>query len=117
MYVLNRLVPSRSLTSPVFSDGPDKGIIPLTCSELFVRVEHKKAEDHNVNFTVEVSYIEVCLVHSSDIRFHNMMITDIQRKSARPPEPQKYGELACSRAPKSGTIRRGSFQVGREQLR
>ncbi|KAG6375014.1 hypothetical protein JVT61DRAFT_3793 [Boletus reticuloceps] len=39
--------------------GPDKGIIPLTCSELFVRVKQKKAADPNVNFTVEVSYIEI----------------------------------------------------------
>ncbi|KAJ7499435.1 kinesin-like protein [Mycena latifolia] len=35
------------------------GIIPLTCSELFVRVEDKKAADANLNFTVEVSYIEI----------------------------------------------------------
>jgi hypothetical protein len=41
------------------TDGPDKGIIPLTCSELFMRVEDKKADDPNVSFTVEVSYIEV----------------------------------------------------------
>ncbi|KAK7471223.1 hypothetical protein VKT23_002632 [Stygiomarasmius scandens] len=39
--------------------GPDKGIIPLTCSELFTRVDEKKAKDPNVNFTVEVSYIEI----------------------------------------------------------
>ncbi|KAA1465952.1 kinesin-like protein [Dentipellis sp. KUC8613] len=39
--------------------GPDKGIIPQTCSELFVRVEDKKAKDANLNFTVEVSYIEI----------------------------------------------------------
>lgn len=39
--------------------GPDKGIIPLTCSELFVRVEDKRAADPNINFTVEVSYIEI----------------------------------------------------------
>ncbi|KAJ7638375.1 kinesin-like protein [Roridomyces roridus] len=39
--------------------GPDKGIIPLTCSELFIRVEDKKAADANLNFTVEVSYIEI----------------------------------------------------------
>ncbi|KAJ7067845.1 kinesin-like protein [Mycena amicta] len=39
--------------------GADKGIIPLTCSELFVRVEDKKALDPNVDFTVEVSYIEI----------------------------------------------------------
>ena len=41
-------------------DGADKGIIPLTCSELFVRVADKTAADPNVHFTVEVSYIEVC---------------------------------------------------------
>ncbi|EKM59534.1 uncharacterized protein PHACADRAFT_137422 [Phanerochaete carnosa HHB-10118-sp] len=39
--------------------GADKGIIPLTCSELFDRVEKKKAADPNVSFTVEVSYIEI----------------------------------------------------------
>ncbi|KAJ7929078.1 kinesin-like protein [Mycena leptocephala] len=43
----------------IFAYGPDKGIIPLTCSELFVRVEDKKAADSNLNFTVEVSYIEI----------------------------------------------------------
>ena len=42
-----------------YLDGADKGIIPLTCSELFVRVDQKKATDPHVNFTVEVSYIEV----------------------------------------------------------
>lgn len=41
------------------TDGADKGIIPLTCSELFERVKVKKAQDANLNFTVEVSYIEV----------------------------------------------------------
>ncbi|RPD62104.1 kinesin-domain-containing protein [Lentinus tigrinus ALCF2SS1-7] len=39
--------------------GADKGIIPLTCSELFLRVEQKKAADPHINFTVEVSYIEI----------------------------------------------------------
>ncbi|KAH7875904.1 kinesin-like protein [Lentinula edodes] len=39
--------------------GADKGIIPLTCSELFVRVDERKAADPNINFTVEVSYIEI----------------------------------------------------------
>ncbi|KAF9076708.1 kinesin-like protein [Rhodocollybia butyracea] len=39
--------------------GPDKGIIPLTCSELFVRVDERKSLDPNINFTVEVSYIEI----------------------------------------------------------
>jgi kinesin family protein 1 len=39
--------------------GADKGIIPLTCSELFTRVETKSAQDPNLSFTVEVSYIEI----------------------------------------------------------
>ncbi|TFK43113.1 kinesin-like protein [Crucibulum laeve] len=39
--------------------GPDKGIIPLTCLELFDRVESKRALDPNLSFTVEVSYIEI----------------------------------------------------------
>ncbi|KAG1739940.1 uncharacterized protein EDB91DRAFT_1053464 [Suillus paluster] len=47
-----------SVTRPPL-DGPDKGIIPLTCSELFVRVEDKRAADPNISFTVEVSYIEI----------------------------------------------------------
>jgi len=42
------------------SDGVDKGIIPLTCQELFDRVEAKEFADPNVHFNVEVSYIEVC---------------------------------------------------------
>lgn len=49
--------------SPTYSswlvDGPDKGIIPLTCSELFDRVGKQEAEDPNLKITVEVSYIEV----------------------------------------------------------
>lgn len=48
----------------IFADGADKGIIPLTCSELFVRVEDKTALDPNVSFTVEVSYIEVPIFYS-----------------------------------------------------
>ncbi|KAH9027235.1 kinesin-like protein [Lactarius pseudohatsudake] len=43
----------------VLSDGPDKGIIPQTCSELFVRVANKCAADQHLKFTVEVSYIEI----------------------------------------------------------
>ena len=43
----------------MLSDGPDKGIIPQTCGELFVRVGDKCAADEQLKFTVEVSYIEV----------------------------------------------------------
>ncbi|PPQ81085.1 hypothetical protein CVT25_014548 [Psilocybe cyanescens] len=43
----------------ILAYGADKGIIPLTCSELFERVNYKKAQDTNLNFTVEVSYIEI----------------------------------------------------------
>ena len=40
-------------------DGADKGIIPLTCSELFDRVAQKQEADPTTKFTVEVSYIEI----------------------------------------------------------
>ncbi|KAF8883405.1 hypothetical protein BD779DRAFT_1539769 [Infundibulicybe gibba] len=43
----------------ILAYGPDKGIIPLTCQELFDRVDSKRAADPNVSFTVEVSYIEI----------------------------------------------------------
>ncbi|KAH9938671.1 uncharacterized protein B0H18DRAFT_1081243 [Fomitopsis serialis] len=43
----------------IMAYGADKGIIPLTCSELFTRVEGKTAADPNISFTVEVSYIEI----------------------------------------------------------
>ena len=51
------------------SDGPDKGIIPQTCMELFERVASRKAADPNIDFTVEVSYIEVrvYLPHTKDL--------------------------------------------------
>ncbi|KAK2462276.1 hypothetical protein APHAL10511_005582 [Amanita phalloides] len=39
--------------------GPDKGIIPLTCQELFDRVGSQMATDSNLKITVEVSYIEI----------------------------------------------------------
>lgn len=39
--------------------GPDKGIIPQTCSELFARVVDKCDADEHLKFTVEVSYIEI----------------------------------------------------------
>ena len=48
-----------ALLSDAAIDGQDKGIIPLTCSELFGRVAAQKAADPNFNTTVEVSYIEV----------------------------------------------------------
>jgi len=53
------------------ADGLDKGIIPLTCSELFDRVSSKKEADPHITFTVEVSYIEVCklfLLHLSCLK-------------------------------------------------
>jgi Kinesin motor domain len=42
-----------------FTDGADKGIIPLTCEELFRRLDEKRLQDTNIDFRVEVSYIEV----------------------------------------------------------
>jgi kinesin family protein 1 len=40
-------------------DGADKGIIPLTTSELFRRVETRSAAEKNLSYSVEVSYIEI----------------------------------------------------------
>ncbi|BEI81426.1 hypothetical protein CcaverHIS002_0205860 [Cutaneotrichosporon cavernicola] len=39
--------------------GRDKGIIPLSTSELFRRVEQQASNDPNLTYTVEVSYIEI----------------------------------------------------------
>ncbi|KAF8659518.1 hypothetical protein AX16_001817 [Volvariella volvacea WC 439] len=43
----------------ILAYGPDKGIIPLTCLELFDRVAAKTRADSSLHFTVEVSYIEI----------------------------------------------------------
>ncbi|WVO20454.1 uncharacterized protein IAS62_001751 [Cryptococcus decagattii] len=39
--------------------GAEKGIIPLTTSELFRRIEARMGGDLNLSYTVEVSYIEI----------------------------------------------------------
>ncbi|WVO17419.1 hypothetical protein L204_105111 [Cryptococcus depauperatus] len=39
--------------------GAEKGIIPLTTSELFRRVEERTTSDSNLSYIVEVSYIEI----------------------------------------------------------
>jgi kinesin family member 1 len=63
------------------ADGPDKGIIPLTCQELFDRVTQKSAADPNLSFTVEVSYIEVC-----------SLFVSVPETSVHTPCPQIYNE-------------------------
>jgi len=57
MYVKTAQIPIPFLTP--YLDGADKGIIPLTCEELFARVEQMTAEDSDLSISVEVSYIEV----------------------------------------------------------
>ena len=54
---IGTMQPLQGLTSLV--DGSDKGIIPLTCEELFRRLDEKRSADGNIDFRVEVSYIEV----------------------------------------------------------
>ena len=71
----------RMLINRLCADGADKGIIPLTCSELFTRVEEKKAADPNVSFTVEVSYIEVRRAPSDAALFLNTAHRSITRRS------------------------------------
>lgn len=55
MYVAKPTVGSQLIVT----DGADKGIIPLTCSELFRRVEDRGLKDDNLSYSVEVSYIEI----------------------------------------------------------
>ena len=43
----------------LFTDGADKGIIPLTCEELFGRLDEKRSADPATEFRIEVSFIEV----------------------------------------------------------
>lgn len=43
----------------LFTDGADKGIIPLTCEELFGRLDEKRCADPATEFRIEVSFIEV----------------------------------------------------------
>ena len=71
----------RMLINRLCADGADKGIIPLTCSELFTRVEEKKAADPNVSFTVEVSYIEVRRAPSDAALLLNTAHRSITRRS------------------------------------
>jgi kinesin family protein 1 len=47
------------MLSMLMADGADKGIIPLTTSELFRRVEERSAQDPKLSYIVEVSYIEI----------------------------------------------------------
>lgn len=65
MYVAFTTTVGHTAYTPSFIDGADKGIIPLTCQELFDRVESKKEADPNLSFTVEVSYIEVNILLAS----------------------------------------------------
>ena len=82
-------------------DGADKGIIPLTCSELFVRVESKKAVDPNISFTVEVSYIEVRglpdvkIARPDAIQIYNEKVRDLLN-------PKNTGNLRVREHPSLG---------------
>lgn len=49
------------LSLTILTDGADKGIIPLTCEELFRRLDEKRSVDPQTEFRVEVSFIEVSL--------------------------------------------------------
>jgi len=72
--------------------------------ELFERVRAKTLADVNLSFTVEVSYIEVCttplrvqadnLLMSRDLTSScwDSFLSDLQRKSARPAQPQEQWE-------------------------
>ena len=48
-----------ALSLTLYTDGADKGIIPLTCEELFGRLDAKRSADPETEFRIEVSFIEV----------------------------------------------------------
>jgi hypothetical protein len=74
MYVLPTSAENRILII-LGADGPDKGIIPLTCMELFERVDKKRAADSAIQFIVEVSYIEI---YNEKVCFYNLKETQAQ---------------------------------------
>lgn len=89
----------------LFPDGADKGIIPLTCSELFVRVDERKAADPNINFTVEVSYIEVTIhchlcVISTNYVWHGFKIYNEKVRDLL--NPKNTGNLRVREHPSLG---------------
>jgi kinesin family member 1 len=83
-------------------DGADKGIIPLTCLELFDRVETKQGQDPHLKFTVEVSYIEVkdYLLHVPNLplisaQIYNEKVRDLLN-------PKNTGNLRVREHPSMG---------------
>ena len=85
------------------ADGADKGIIPLTCLELFQRVKDKKAQDANLNFTVEVSYIEVYNLYLSHISFQLTNSLQIYNEKVRDLlNPKNTGNLRVREHPSLG---------------
>jgi kinesin family protein 1 len=87
-------------TSPL--DGADKGIIPLTCLELFDRVETKQGQDPHLSFTVEVSYIEVkChLLHVPNARLISEQIYNEKVRDLL--NPKNTGNLRVREHPSMG---------------
>lgn len=75
-----------------------------------MRVAEKKAVDPNINFTVEVSYIEV-RASCDHVYGQTDPRVDLQRESARLAQPQELREPACSRTPEPWALRRGSIEA------
>ena len=83
-------------------DGADKGIIPLTCLELFERVKDKMAQDANLNFTVEVSYIEV-YTYTIPISYQLTIFLQIYNEKVRDLlNPKNTGNLRVREHPSLG---------------
>ncbi|KAG6853719.1 hypothetical protein C0991_002135 [Blastosporella zonata] len=81
--------------------GADKGIIPLTCQELFDRVESKRTKDANLSFTVEVSYIEVSRrVGILDVLAHMVQIYNEKVRDLL--NPKNTGNLRVREHPSLG---------------
>jgi kinesin family member 1 len=64
--------------------GEDKGIIPLTCCELFNRIENNK--DPNITYQVQISYIEIYNERVRDLlNSKNKGILKVKENSASGP--------------------------------
>lgn len=60
--------------------GEDRGLIPLTCADLFHRIDDAAAKDPLVTFTVEVSFMEVrrCVLAGRRPRLTSLPSADLQ---------------------------------------
>lgn len=117
MYVDLLFTKTRWLIQSASVDGPDKGIIPQTCMELFDRANDKMGADPNLKFVVEVSYIEIYNEKVHDLlnpkNKGNLKVREHPRFAPR----ISMTVSLVNHLPQSWSLRRGSLQTCRQQLR